>query len=115
MELTPDSKDINKILTNPNLMLRMMELALAKILKQRLGQLTAANSFYDYLKTGLGKPHPLSGKLKRCYGISLTANVRLVVEPVSDSLDVESLKKCTNIIIKGVEDYHGGKSNWIIH
>ena len=29
-------------------------------------------------------------------------------------LDIESLKKCKKIKIKGVLDYHGGKNEWII-
>ena len=69
---------------------------------------------YESTFIGLGNPHPLSGNLDRCYSISVTANFRLVVEPESDSLDMESLKVCENIIIKGVLEYHDGKNEWII-
>ena len=41
-------------------------------------------------------------------------NYRLIVEPLIDGLDVESLHECKKIEIKGVMDYHDGKYVWLI-
>ena len=74
-----------------------------------------AENFNMYLtKIGLGKPHPLLGDLDKCYAIHITKNYRMVVEPLETELDMESLKKCKILNIKGVLDYHGGKNEWII-
>ena len=84
-------------------------------IKLRMDQLQATENFNQYLtKIALGKPHPLEGDLAKCYGISITANYRIVVEPLETELDIESLKNCKILKIKGVLDYHGGKNEWII-
>ena len=46
--------------------------------------------------------------------ISIIANYRIVVEPLDTELDIESLKNCKILNVKGVLDYHGGKNEWII-
>ena len=92
----------------------------AKTLQRKVGlemgrKLEAADNFNEYLtKIALGKPHPLEGDLDKYYGISITANYRIVVEPLETKLDLESLKNCKVLNIKGVLDYHGGKNEWII-
>lgn len=48
------------------------------------------------------------------YGVSISANRRLIIQPVSEKLSPEALKNFDTIIIKGVEDYHGSKNEWII-
>ena len=87
---------------------------MTKILKTRLNQLEASSNFKEYLDIGLGKPHSLTGNLSGYYGLQLNRNYRLIVEPLTESLDIESLKKCQNINIKGVLDYHGTKHEWLI-
>ena len=80
-----------------------------------MNQLQAAENFNQYLtKIALGKPHHLEGNLYKCFGISITANYRLIVEPIETELDIESLRNCKILNIKGVLDYHGGKNEWII-
>ena len=71
-------------------------------------------NFKEYLDIGLGDPHPLTGNLDRLFGIKINKNYRLIVEPISDFLDNESLKKCDKVDLKGVADYHDGKCEWII-
>lgn len=85
-----------------------------KALVRRRNELLAAETFQKYLSYGLGRPHPLVGDLKGDYGVSLTGNYRLIFKPVSSDLSPESLKKCDTVILKGVDDYHGEKSNWIL-
>lgn len=55
-----------------------------------------------------------TNNLYKYYGISITANYRIVVEPLETKLDLESLKNCKVLNIKGVLDYHGAKNEWII-
>lgn len=106
---------VRKILCDVKLLQRKVGLEMGRKIKQRMNQLKAADNFNQYLtKIPLGKPHPLEGNLDKCFGISITANYRIVVEPLETELDIESLKNCKTLNIKGVLDYHGGKNEWII-
>jgi plasmid maintenance system killer protein len=87
---------------------------LARTLKKRMNELSAAPSFQSFLSLRLGKPHSLSGNLDGYFGIHLTPNVRLIVKPSSADNSAESLSICGIVIVKGVSDYHGGKENWIV-
>lgn len=114
MNLKAHDKKVDKILSDPNKVQKKIGSDMTKILKRRFDQLKASNNFKEYLDIGIGKPHLLLGELTKCYGIHLTQNYRLVVEPLVDSLNAESLKNCQNINIKGVLDYHGTKHEWLI-
>ena len=87
---------------------------MAKMVKKRMNEMKAAPDFKKYLDYGLGRPHPLSGDLDNLYGISLNKNYRLIVEPLTESLDNNGLKECNIVNIKGVVDYHEGKQEWLI-
>ena len=54
--------------------------------------------FKEFLDIGLGDPHPLVGNLDNLYGIKINKNYRLIVEPLSDKLDDESLKSVKKLI-----------------
>lgn len=115
MKFEFSNKKVQKIMEDSNILKGKVGLEIGKGIIKRLNQLESTNNFYEYLTcVGLGKPHPLNGDLDTCYGIHVSANYRLVVKPVTNSLDLESLKKCEIIDIKGVLDYHGGKNEWII-
>lgn len=103
LDESPDYKTLNK----------KIDKNILKTLIKRKDQLLASSDFFSFCKTGLGKTHPLENTAG-WYGIHLNANYRLIVKPVADDLSPESLSKCDTIILIGVEDYHGGKSNWII-
>lgn len=109
MEIEFDDKKVKALFQDFNLMARKKGLDITKIIKKRYEQLQAADTFGQYLLTGLGKPHRLSGNKDGLYGINITGNIRLIVEPISENLSAESLKNCIKIIIKGAEDYHGDK------
>ena len=87
---------------------------MAKAVKRRFDQLRAADTFLDFLSLGLGKPHRLTANLKGRYGISVTGNIRLIVRPEATNFDSVSLGTCKKIIIEGVVDYHGTKTEWLI-
>ena len=107
-------KKVAKVLSDSNELVKRIGLDKAKILKRRLNEIMASDNFSEYLNIGIGKPHRLVGNLDGCYGIHLTANYRLIIEPLVDTQDNASLEECKNINIKGVGDYHDGKCEWII-
>lgn len=109
MEIDYDNKKVKMLFSDFKLMSIEKGFEFTKAVKKRFDQLKAAETFFDYLLTGLGKPHPLVGNKNHHYSISITQNIRLIVEPVTDDLSIESLKTCTKVIIKGAEDYHGDK------
>lgn len=106
---------VRKLICDTKLLQKKVGLEIGKKVKQRLNQLEAADNFNEYLtKLRFGNPHPLDGNLDKCFGISITSNHRMIVEPLETNLDIESLKYCKILNIKGVVDYHGGKNEWII-
>ena len=115
MQLVFLDEKVQKIMCNASMLQRKIGLEFGKKTKQRLNQLEASENFNQYLtKICLGKPHPLKGNLDKYYSISITANYRLIVEPMNSKLDMESLKECKMLNIKGVLEYHVGKNEWII-
>lgn len=109
MEIEFDDEKVKTLFEDFNVMVRKKGIDITKAVKKRYEQLKAAETFADYLLTNLGKPHSLTGNKKGLYGVSITGNIRLIIEPVSKDLSMESLKQCTKVIIKGAEDYHGDK------
>lgn len=88
---------------------------LTKQLKKRIDQLRAHVNFGEFLEKGLGKPHRLQGSdYDRCYAVSVGAAQRLILRPVVDDLSPESLKMCQQVEIKGVQEYHGQKTTYLI-
>lgn len=110
MEIEFDDEKVKKFFDDFTLMSKKIGTDLTKLIKRRYLQLKAATTFFEYLSIGLGRPHSLRNDKKGLYAVSVTGNVRLIMEPISKDLSSESLKECKSIIIKGVVDYHGGKS-----
>lgn len=114
MVIEIENRVVRKKFKDSNTLIRTIGMDMAKGVKRKLNQLEASNNFKEFLDIGVGDPHPLVGNLDRCFGIKITGNYRLIVEPLSDGLDDDSLRKCKKIILKGVADYHGGKCEWLI-
>lgn len=114
MQIEIDNREVRKILSDTVKLQKTIGFEMMKKLKLRIEQIKAASNFKEFLDIGLGDPHPLVGNLDNLYGIKINKNYRLIVEPLSDKLDDESLKKCEKVNLKGVADYHDGKCNWII-
>jgi len=110
MDIEFDDKKVQTLFDDFDLMTKKKGIEITKIIKKRYHQIKAAETFAEYLLTGLGKPHSLSGDRYGLYGISVNANIRLIVKPISEDISKESLIKCTKVIIKGAEDYHGDKT-----
>jgi len=109
-----DNKKVEKAFSDFGQMKKAHGEALTKQIKKRYDQIKAMPYFSDYLSLGLGNPHSLVGEMTGCYGISVTGNIRLVLEPVCEDLSSESLKICDEVVLKGVVDYHGQKYEWVI-
>ncbi len=105
---------VEKYFTNFSNLQKKIGKEKTRTIKKHIDNLKASNNFGIFLSLGLGKPHSLTGNHQGEYGIHVTANERLIIEPVCDDLSIETLKLCDTIIIKGVEDYHGSKENWLI-
>ena len=114
MQIVVKDNKLNKLLKDYNQIIKKIGLDKTKLLKRRFNELAASSNFKQYLDNGIGKPHSLVGNLSNLFGISLTKNYRLIVEPITEFLDDESLKKCEVVNVKGVADYHGGKCAWLI-
>lgn len=114
MNVIIKDRKLNKIILDDKELIRTIGIKLARKVRQRYNELEAVNNFKEYLDIGIGDPHPLVGNLDNLFGIKLDGNTRLIVEPLSVKLDDESLRKCKEVNLKGVADYHGEKCEWII-
>ena len=114
MQLEVHNPKLEKILNEPNKLIRKIGLEMTRTLKRRFSEMKASPNFKEYINYGIGKPHPLTGNLDKLYGINLNKNYRLIVEPLVEELNDENLKECKKINIKVVVDYHDGKIEWLI-
>lgn len=115
LQIEYHDEKVQKIMCDTRTLQRKVSLEIAKTIKRRINQLEATDNFNEYLtKIALGKPHPLSGDLKGYFSVSITQNYRMIIEPLETNLDMEDLKNCKKLNLKGVLEYHGGKNEWII-
>lgn len=114
MRIEFESESVRKVFTDIELMKKEIGNDRARATKKRIDPLKASVNFSIFLTTGLGKPHALAENLKGYYGVTITANVRLIVRPDVESIEPDVLKQCDTVIIKGVMDYHGSKNEWLI-
>ena len=114
MQIDINDQKVKKVLMDSKKLIKQVGLEMSKKIYQRFSELEASPNFKAYLDYGIGKPHPLVGNLDNLFGITLTKNYRLIVEPITDRLDDDSLRKCKKVNLKGVADYHDGKCEWII-
>lgn len=52
--------------------------------------------------------------LQKTVGLEMGKKIKLRMNQLETKLDMESLKNCKILNVKGVLDYHGGKNEWII-
>ena len=114
MNVEVHNQKVEKIVGNDDKLIRTIGKELAQKVKQRINEMMASPNFKAYVDYGIGKPHILTGDLDGLYGIFLNKNIRLVVEPLVDKRDLESLAACKNVNIRGVVEYHGDKKEWLI-
>lgn len=114
MDIEIHNPKLDKIINNDDKLITKIGYEIAKKTKRRIIEMKASPNFKFYLDYGPGKPHPLSGDLDNLYGVHLTKNFRLIVEPLVEKRDNNSLMVCKKVNIKGVVEYHGSKKEWII-
>ena len=117
MQITYDTK-IKDILEDDNKLKKAINIEIAKKIRRREDEISSFKNFLDYILHGVGKPHSLEDskgkKNEGYYGVSLTANMRLIIKPNCEKNDAESLKECEEVTIIGVRDYHGKNEEWIM-
>lgn len=74
-------------------------------LRNRLTELRAANCLKDIPETPPPKRHKLKGDKNSQWGISVSKNERLVIQPVGE-YDINDLSTIKSIKILSIEDYH---------
>ena len=114
IQILYDNPKVEKAFSNLEQMQKAHGKDFTKQIVKRCNEIIAMPHFSEYLELGLGKPHSLTGELAGCYGVSVTGNIRMIIEPVCEDLTIESLKACDEVIVRGVVDYHGQKYEWII-
>lgn len=106
------SHKIERIFKNRSEMQRRINHQWLKRLWQRLAELYAANNYEIYLKRATGKPHLLEPASDNVVAITITGNVRLLIE--LDIAEGKTASDCCSIVVKGVVDYHGDHETWYI-
>ncbi|MGN0748531.1 MAG: hypothetical protein ACI4L1_02525 [Christensenellales bacterium] len=84
----------------------------AKII-QRLFEIRAYPNLKVLYEKGVGRPHKLKGNLEDYIALTLSDKDRLLIE-WPKQVEQSEFEKVTQIFIKGVCDYHGGKIKWIV-
>lgn len=104
MNIQYSSNKLEKILTNQRL-IRKHYSNIHNKLSVRLSELRAANSLADIPNIPPPRRHKLTGTLKECWGIDVSKNYRIIVQPVGEynELEINTIKE---IEIKDIEDYH---------
>ena len=111
MRITYANGRIEKFFRDYNKMQQKIPYEWVRTIKKHINHLTAAETFGDVLKLGLGKPEPLTGFEHFRYSLHVTPNVRLIIEPNATQ---DTVMICSEIEVEGVCDYHGDKENWYI-
>ena len=111
VEITYINNRVKKYFEDYNKMQKRLPFEWVKTIKKHMDRLKAAECFGDFLKLGLGKPEQLEGYQQIRYSLHVAPNARLIIEPNATQ---DTIMICTEIEVKGVNDYHGSKENWYI-
>lgn len=84
----------------------------ARKIRQRLAELNDADTLSDIDKFPPTRCHELEGNRKGQFAVDVSGNYRMTFQPAYSPIPVMEnggidLKKITDIMILGVEDYHG--------
>ncbi len=111
MKITYANSKIEKYFTDYRKMQKQLPADWVRTIKKHMDRLEAAECFGDFLALGLGRPEQLVGFKNIRYSLHVAANARLIIEPNATQ---DTVLICTEIEVKGVNDYHGCKENWYI-
>ncbi|MCC4044734.1 type II toxin-antitoxin system RelE/ParE family toxin [Enterococcus gallinarum] len=76
-----------------------------KNLSIRLSELRAANCLCEIPDVPPPRRHKLKGGYAKCWGIDISANYRIIIEP-SGTYSIDDLQTINEIKILNIEDYH---------
>jgi len=71
----------------------------------RMSELSAATSLADIPIVPPPRRHKLSGIYNDCWGVDISKNYRIVIQPVG-AFDINELESITSVRIVAIEDYH---------
>lgn len=98
MEITYKTKKIAKICTSAEEAEKKYNLAMAKKIDQRIGELIATDTVELLIENRIGRCHPLTGSRKGQYALDLVHPFRLVFEKQGDKIQIAHILEIT--------DYH---------
>lgn len=108
MDIQFSDRQVRKLCEDASVARKKLGAEVAKKLQIRLNELRVA-AHLDELVTG--RPHPLKGDLRGCFGITLHGGVRLVIRPAHDPLPLRpggdlDRRSVTAVTIESIGDYH---------
>lgn len=99
----PSKKD-EKILTNERLIKKEYGNLAGKIMI-RLSELRVVDCLAEISELPPPRRHKLEGKYANCWGLDLSANFRMIIQP-EGNYQIEDLNTITEVKIVSIEDYH---------
>lgn len=104
MKIHYSSRKLEKILTNERLIFRHYGRMAQKVMN-RLSEIRAATSLNDIPSVPPPRRHKLQGEYKNEWGIDVSKNYRVVLEPYG-VFDINNIETITEILIIRIENYH---------
>ena len=104
MEIEYASNKIKKILED-EVLIKKYYANVSVQLKNRLTELRAADCLNDIPETPPPRRHKLKGDRNNQWGVSVSKNERLIIQPIGD-FDINNLNTIKSIKILSIEDYH---------
>ncbi len=104
MEIEYASNKIKKILED-EVLIKKYYANISVQLKNRLTELRAADCLNDIPETPPPRRHKLKGDRSNQWGVSVSKNERLIIQPIGD-FDINNLNTIKSIKILSIEDYH---------
>lgn len=95
---------MEKILENQRLIKRYYSKYYKKLII-RLSELRVAASLADISSDPPPRRHKLTGNFKGCWGIDVSRNYRIIVQPFGE-YNEDDLNTIKEIVIKDIGDYH---------
>lgn len=88
MKVTFRNRKLGELINNQRKLIRKYGPQNARLIIQRLNELSAADSLETMVKYKIGRCHPLKGDLKGKYALDLDHPDRLIIQPViRDDID----------------------------
>lgn len=104
MEIYYSSNKLKKILED-ELLIKKYYTNISTQLKNRLTELKSADCLKDIPEIPPPRRHKLAGNLNEHWGISVSKNQRIILQPTG-SYDINDLTTIKSIKILSIEDYH---------